>query len=158
MIVAAFIFSPSQMAELLTNILLSHRNHFLLFLDLACELSARPSKSSPITQTSVLPKALETDHPRGRAPPLVLLDSRKYAWVGGGCGKWKFLWSDFVGFQPVILNPCTVSVPRLQEYTWDAGLFSLFAVLHPMGAWSFPKGLQSWIPDRLSEHTLKCMP
>lgn len=76
MIVAAFIFSPSQMAELLTNILLSHRNHFLLFLDLACELSARPSKSSPITQTSVLPKALETDHPRGRAPPLVLLDSQ----------------------------------------------------------------------------------
>lgn len=86
MIVAAFIFSPSQMAELLTNILQSHHNHFLLFLDLAWELSAWPSKSSQITQTFVLPRALEIDHPRGRAPPLVLLDSRKYAW--GGWGLW----------------------------------------------------------------------
>lgn len=84
MIVAAFIFSPSQMAELLTNILQSHRNHFLLFLDLAWELSAQPSKSSQITQTFVPPKALEIDYPRGRAPPLVLLDSRKYAWWGWG--------------------------------------------------------------------------
>lgn len=155
MIVAAFIFSPSQMAEFLTNILLSHRNYFLLFLDLAWELSARPSKSSQITQTFVLPKALEIDHPRG-APPLVLLDSRKYAWGRGSCGKWKFLWSDFVGFQPVILNPRIVSVPRLQEYIWDAGLFSLFAAVHPMGAWPFSKGLQSQIPYTLLEHTLKC--
>lgn len=84
MIVAAFIFSPSQMAELLTNILQSHHNHFLLFLDLAWELSARPSKSSQITQTFVLPRALEFDHPRGHAPPLVLLDSRKYDGAGLG--------------------------------------------------------------------------
>lgn len=35
MIVTAFIFSLSQMAERLTNILNMHRNRFLLFLDLA---------------------------------------------------------------------------------------------------------------------------
>lgn len=79
MIVTAFIFSLSQMAERLTNILNMHRNRFLLFLDLAWELSARPSKSSQITQTFMLPEAPEANHPRGHAPPLVLLDSCKYA-------------------------------------------------------------------------------
>lgn len=79
MIVAAFIFSPSQMAELLTSILHIHHNRSLLFPDPAWELSAQPSKSSPITPTFVLPRAPPSDLPRGCAPPLVLLDSREYA-------------------------------------------------------------------------------